>query len=166
MVSPFEFFFGTVWDPRFAAAEAAAPRPVRPAAAPCRHPVYRLRGDAFRGADRAFAAIYMAEYASPRLRSTAKLFWKVLAGIPTIVYGFFALVHRRPFLRDISAQLNGLVTGNYQNFIQAQSVITPASSWASCSSRSFRRCPTTIITQVPRALRDGSLGLGATRSKR
>ena len=71
-----------------------------------------------------FAAIYMAEYASPRLRSTAKPLLEVLAGIPTIVYGFFALVTVGPFLRDISAQMNGLMTGNYQNFIQAQSVLT------------------------------------------
>ncbi len=71
-----------------------------------------------------FAAIYMAEYAGPKFRSLAKPLLEVLAGIPTIVYGFFALVTVGPFLRDLSGQISGLITGDYQSFIQAQSVLT------------------------------------------
>jgi ABC-type phosphate transport system permease subunit len=56
------------------------------------------------------------------VRGVVKPLLEMLAGIPTIVYGFFALVTVGPFLRDISAQLNGL--GGYVNFIQAQSVLT------------------------------------------
>ena len=46
------------------------------------------------------AAIYLAEYATPRVRSVAKPLLEVLAGIPTIVYGFFALITVGPLLRD------------------------------------------------------------------
>ena len=59
-----------------------------------------------------FAAIYMAEYASPQVRSVVKPLLEVLAGIPTIVYGFFALVTRRPVPARLS-QLSGAVTGDY-----------------------------------------------------
>ena len=75
------------------------------------------------------AAIYMAEYASKRVRSVVKPLLEVLAGIPTIVYGFFALVTVGPFLRDMSAAIAG-----GPGFIQAQSVLTAglSSSRTSC----------------------------------
>ncbi|MCZ4090439.1 MULTISPECIES: phosphate ABC transporter permease subunit PstC [Sinorhizobium] len=166
MVSPAEFFFGTVWDPRFAAAGSGG--------ASGQFGLLPLLGGTLYIALVAmlfavpiglFAAIYMAEYASPRLRSTAKPLLEVLAGIPTIVYGFFALVTVGPFLRDISTQLNGLLTGNYQNFIQAQSVLTAGIVMGIMLIPFVSSLSDDIITQVPRALRDGSLGLGATRSE-
>lgn len=166
MVSPFEFFFGTVWDPRFAAAGsggASGQFGLLPLLAGTLYIAFVAM--LFAVPIGLFAAIYMAEYASPRLRSTAKPLLEVLAGIPTIVYGFFALVTVGPFLRDISAQLNGLVTGNYQNFIQAQSVITAGIVMGIMLIPFVSSLSDDIITQVPRALRDGSLGLGATRSE-
>jgi phosphate transport system permease protein len=51
-----------------------------------------------------FAAIYMAEYASKRMRSFAKPLIEILAGIPTIVYGLFALITVGPLLRDYFAE--------------------------------------------------------------
>jgi phosphate transport system permease protein len=166
MVSPFEFFFGTVWDPRFAAAGsggASGQFGLLPLLAGTLYIAFVAM--LFAVPIGLFAAIYMAEYASPRLRSTAKPLLEVLAGIPTIVYGFFALVTVGPFLRDIYAQLNGLVTGNYQNFIQAQSVITAGIVMGIMLIPFVSSLSDDIITQVPRALRDGSLGLGATRSE-
>ena len=119
-VSPSTFFFGTVWDPRFAAAGSAGSQgqfgliPCSPArfisrSLPCSSPSRWACS----------AAIYMAEYASRSVRSVVKPLLEVLAGIPTIVYGFFALVTVGPFLRDLSAALSG----GYA-FIQAQSVLT------------------------------------------
>ncbi len=166
MVPPFEFFFGTVWDPRFAGAGsggASGQFGLLPLLAGTLYIAFVAM--LFAVPIGLFAAIYMAEYASPRLRSTAKPLLEVLAGIPTIVYGFFALVTVGPFLRDISAQLNGLVTGNYQNFIQAQSVITAGIVMGIMLIPFVSSLSDDIITQVPRALRDGSLGLGATRSE-
>ncbi|WP_111839924.1 phosphate ABC transporter permease subunit PstC [Agrobacterium sp. lyk4-40-TYG-31] len=166
MVPAQEFFFGTVWDPRFAAAgstDSAGQFGLIPL----------LAGTLYIGFVAMlvavpvglFSAIYMAEYASPRFRSVAKPLLEVLAGIPTIVYGFFALTTVGPFLRDISSQINGLTTGDYTNFIQAQSVITAGFVMGIMLIPYVSSLSDDIITAVPRTLRDGSLGLGATRSE-
>lgn len=165
MVPASNFFFGTVWDPRFAGAGDSSSGQFGL--------IPLLAGTLYIGFVAMlvavpvglFAAIYMAEYASPRMRSLAKPLLEVLAGIPTIVYGFFALVTVGPFLRDISAQLNGLVTGSYASFIQAQSVITAGIVMGIMLIPYVSSLSDDIITAVPRALRDGSLGLGATRSE-
>ena len=164
-VPAWEFFFGTVWDPRFAGAGAASAGQFGL--------IPLLAGTLYIGFVAMlvavpvglFAAIYMAEYASPRIRSIAKPLLEVLAGIPTIVYGFFALVTVGPFLRDISAQINGLATGSYTSFIQAQSVLTAGIVMGIMLIPYVSSLSDDIITAVPRSLRDGSLGLGATQSE-
>ncbi|WP_341643271.1 phosphate ABC transporter permease subunit PstC [Thauera sp. SDU_THAU2] len=166
MVPAWEFFFGTVWDPRFAAAGATDSSGQFGL-------IPLLAGTLYIGFVAMvvavpvglFAAIYMSEYASAHVRSVAKPLIEVLAGIPTIVYGFFALATVGPFLRDISAQLNGLVTGSYASFIQAQSVLTAGFVMGIMLIPYVSSLSDDIITAVPRALRDGSLGLGATRSE-
>lgn len=165
-VPPQEFFFGTVWDPRFAAADnpdAAGQFGLIPLLAGTLYIAFVAMLVAVPIG--LFAAIYMAEYAGPKLRATAKPLLEVLAGIPTIVYGFFALVTVGPFLRDISAQIAGLVTGQYSSFIQAQSVLTAGFVMGIMLIPFVSSLSDDIITQVPRAMRDGSLGLGATRSE-
>ena len=165
-VSPSEFFFGTVWDPRFAAAGQvgqAGQFGLLPLLAGTLY--IAIVAMLFAVPIGLFAAIYMAEYASNTVRSVAKPLLEILAGIPTIVYGFFALVTVGPFLRDISAQMNGLVTGDYTSFIQAQSVLTAGIVMGIMLIPFVSSLSDDIITQVPRALRDGSLGLGATRSE-
>lgn len=103
------------------------------------------------------SAIYLAEYASARARSIIKPLLEMLAGIPTVVYGFFAALTVAPFIRDIgesigldvaseSALAAGLVMGI---------MIIPFVSSLSDD----------VITAVPQAMRDGSLGLGATHSE-
>ena len=166
MVPAHQFFFGTVWDPRFAAAGATD-------SAGQFGLIPLLAGTLYIGFVAMlvavpvglFSAIYMAEYASPRFRSVAKPLLEVLAGIPTIVYGFFALTTVGPFLRDISSQINGLATGDYTNFIQAQSVITAGFVMGIMLIPYVSSLSDDIITAVPRTMRDGSLGLGATRSE-
>ncbi|MEM1378819.1 MAG: phosphate ABC transporter permease subunit PstC, partial [Pseudomonadota bacterium] len=165
-VPPQDFFFGTVWDPRFANAED-------PDAAGQFGLIPLLAGTLYIAAVAMavavpiglFAAIYMAEYASPKLRSIAKPLLEVLAGIPTIVYGFFALVTVGPFLRDISAQISGIATGELTSFISATSVLTAGVVMGIMLIPFVSSLSDDIITQVPRAMRDGSLGLGATRSE-
>jgi len=165
-VPAWEFFFGTVWDPRFAAAGSGGSEGQFGL-------IPLLLGTLYIGFVAMlfavpiglFSAIYMSEYASPKVRSVAKPLLEVLAGIPTIVYGFFALTTVGPFLRDLSSQLNGLVTGNYANFIQAQSVLTAGFVMGIMLIPYVSSLSDDIITAVPRALRDGSLGLGATRSE-
>ncbi len=165
-VPAWKFFFGTVWDPRFAAAGASDTGGQFGL-------IPLLLGTLYIGFVAMlfavpvglFAAIYMAEYASPRLRSITKPLLEILAGIPTIVYGFFALTTVGPFLRDISAKISGIATGDFASFIQAQSVLTAGFVMGIMLIPYVSSLSDDIITAVPRSLRDGSLGLGATRSE-
>ncbi|MFK7885802.1 MAG: phosphate ABC transporter permease subunit PstC [Gammaproteobacteria bacterium] len=102
-------------------------------------------------------AIYLSEYASPRFRGFAKPALEVLAGIPTVVYGFFAALTVGPILRSFGDSIGldvasesalgaGLVMGI---------MIIPFISSLSDD----------VINAVPQAMRDGSYGLGATRSE-
>ena len=104
-----------------------------------------------------FAAIYMAEYANKPVRAIAKPLLEILAGIPTIVYGFFALITVGPFLRDAGAAI-GLS-------ISANSVLTAGLVMGIMLIPFISSLSDDIITAVPQSLRDGSLGLGATRSE-
>jgi phosphate transport system permease protein len=165
-VSPAEFFFGTVWDPRFAAAGSGGAEGqfgLIPLLAGTLYIAFVAM--LFAVPTGLLAAIYMAEYADRRVRGVVKPLLEVLAGIPTIVYGFFALVTVGPTLRDISAQIAGLATGSYAPFIQAQSIITAGLVMGIMLIPFVSSLSDDIITAVPRSLRDGSLGLGSTRSE-
>jgi phosphate transport system permease protein len=103
------------------------------------------------------SAIYMAEYASSRIRGIAKPTLEVLAGIPTVVYGFFAAVYVAPFVVD-SAGLFGL-EASYNSALAAGLVmgvmIIPFISSLSDD----------VINSVPDAMREGSYALGTTRAE-
>ncbi|RCW81519.1 phosphate ABC transporter permease subunit PstC [Phyllobacterium bourgognense] len=160
-VSPSTFFFGTVWDPRFAAAGSGGSQGqfgLVPLLAGTLYIAFVAM--LFAVPVGLFAAIYMAEYASRSVRSVVKPLLEVLAGIPTIVYGFFALVTVGPFLRDLSAALSG----GYA-FIQAQSVLTAGIVMGVMLIPFVSSLSDDIITAVPGSLRDGSLGLGSTKSE-
>lgn len=165
MVPANEFFFGTVWDPRFTGAgtQTSGTFGLIPLLAGTIYIGFVAM--LFAVPIGLFAAIYMAEYASARVRSIAKPMLEVLAGIPTIVYGFFALITVGPFLRDISAEIDGLMTGSYRSFIEAQSVLTAGFVMGVMLIPYVSSLSDDIIMAVPRSLRDGSLGLGATRSE-
>jgi phosphate transport system permease protein len=105
-----------------------------------------------------FAAIYMAEYASNRVRSGAKPMIEVLAGIPTIVYGLFALITVGPMLRDYFAAPLGL--GTSSSSVMTAGIVMGIMLIPFVSSLSDD-----IINAVPQSLRDGSYGLGATQSE-
>lgn len=104
------------------------------------------------------AAIYLSEYASPALRAVAKPAIEVLAGIPSIVYGLFALMTVGPLLRDWFAQPLGL--GDSSSSVMTAGVVMGIMLIPYVSSLSDD-----IINAVPQALRDGSYGLGATQSE-
>ncbi|MBI1418086.1 MAG: phosphate ABC transporter permease subunit PstC [Limimaricola sp.] len=105
-----------------------------------------------------FAAIYLSEYAGPRLRAVAKPVIELLAGIPTIVYGLFALVTVGPLLRDVIARPTGLGDS-------ASSVLTAALVMAIMLIPFVSSLSDDIINAVPQSMRDGSYGLGATQSE-
>ena len=104
------------------------------------------------------AAIYMSEYATPRVRSVAKPMLEVLAGIPTIVYGLFALITVGPLLRDYFAEPMGLGSS-------ASSVMTAGLVMGIMLIPFVSSLSDDVINAVPQAMRDGSFGLGATQSE-
>lgn len=105
-----------------------------------------------------FAAIYMAEYAGARVRSWVKPAIEVLAGIPTIVYGLFALVTVGPLIRDWIARPAGF--GDSGSSVMTAGLVMGVMLIPFVSSLSDD-----IINAVPQSLRDGSLGLGSTPSE-
>ncbi|MBS3979839.1 MAG: phosphate ABC transporter permease subunit PstC [Rhodobacteraceae bacterium] len=105
-----------------------------------------------------FAAIYLAEYASRRVRNWVKPLIEVIAGIPTVVFGIFALVTVGPALRDWFAEPMGL--GNSGSSVMTAGIVIGILNIPFISSLSDD-----IINAVPQTLRDGSLGLGATKSE-
>jgi phosphate transport system permease protein len=105
-----------------------------------------------------FTAIYLAEYASKRVRSVVKPLIEVIAGIPTVVFGLFALVTVGPFLRDYFAQPLGL--GDSGSSVMTAGIVIGILNIPFISSLADD-----IINAVPQSMRDGSLGLGATKSE-
>ncbi|HFB2048461.1 MAG TPA: hypothetical protein TECP_00815 [Hyphomicrobiaceae bacterium MAG_BT-2024] len=157
-VSLDNFFLGTTWDPRFTSADLN-------------------RGEGQFGflpllwgtlyitfVSLLFAvpiglhtAVYLSEYASTRFRNVVKPLLEILAGIPTIVYGFFALITFGPFLRDTGAILGFDITSTSvlsAGMVMGIMIIPFVSSLSD-----------DIISAVPQSLREGSYGLGATKSE-
>lgn len=103
------------------------------------------------------SAVYLADYASPRFRAVAKPLLEILAGVPTVVYGFFAALTVAPLFRgageavglDVSSE-SALAAGVVMGIM-----IIPFVSSLSDD----------VINAVPQSLRDGSLAMGATRSE-
>ena len=104
-----------------------------------------------------FAAIFLSEYASPRVRSIAKPALEILAGVPTVVYGFFAAIVVAPFLRDTGANV-GLVLSSESAL--AAGIVMGVMIIPFISSLSDD-----VMNAVPQSLRDGALALGATKSE-
>jgi phosphate transport system permease protein len=105
-----------------------------------------------------FTAIYLAEYASKQVRNWVKPAIEVIAGIPSVVFGLFALVTVGPFLRDYFAEPFGL--GNSGSSVMTAGLVIGIMNIPFVSSLADD-----IINAVPQAMRDGSYGLGATKSE-
>ena len=103
------------------------------------------------------SAIYMAEYAHPKFRSVAKPLLEVLAGIPTVVYGFFAVMTIAPALRDLGERL-GMA-------ISTESALSTGIVMGVMIIPFISSLSDDVITAVPDSLRHGSYGLGATHSE-
>ena len=104
-----------------------------------------------------FSAIYLAEYANRQFRTWAKPLLEILAGIPTVVYGFFAALTMGPFLRSLGETMGLEVASESAlaaGLVMGIMIIPFVSSLAD-----------DMITAVPQSLRDGAYALGATRSE-
>jgi len=103
------------------------------------------------------AAIYMSEYAGKRFRAVAKPLMEILAGIPTVVYGFFAALVVAPMIRSLGQTLGLDVSSESAlaaGLVMGVMIIPFVSSLSD-----------DMINAVPQSLRDGAYGLGATQSE-
>jgi phosphate transport system permease protein len=104
-----------------------------------------------------FSAVYLSEYANSKLRALAKPLMEILAGIPTVVYGFFAALTVAPMIRE-SGSFLGLDVASESAL--AAGVVMGVMIIPFVSSISDD-----VINAVPQSLRDGAYGLGATKSE-
>ncbi|MCU0842799.1 MAG: phosphate ABC transporter permease subunit PstC, partial [Thiobacillaceae bacterium] len=103
------------------------------------------------------SAIFLAEYANEKFRAVAKPMLEILAGIPTVVYGFFAALTVAPFIRDLGGQFGLNVASESAlaaGLVMGIMIIPFVSSLSD-----------DVINAVPQAMRDGAYGMGATRSE-
>jgi phosphate transport system permease protein len=156
-IPPADFFFGTVWNPRFSTTGVGDQSGF--GMLPLMAGTLMIAGIAMLLAVPLglMTAIYLAEYASHTVRNFAKPAIEVLAGIPTIVYGFFALVVVGPFLTSLGAAV-GL-------HIRGTSALTAGVVMGIMIIPFISSLSDDIITQVPKAMREGSLALGGTKSE-
>jgi len=103
------------------------------------------------------SAIYLADYAHPRFRAVAKPMLEILAGVPTVVYGFFAALVVAPALRDAGATI-GLD-------VASESALAAGMVMGIMIIPFVSSLTDDALAAVPKALRDASLGLGATHQE-
>jgi phosphate transport system permease protein len=160
MVSPLEFLFGLHWSPQTAIRADQAGSSGAFGAIPL------FWGTIFIGAIIAMivaiplglmSAIYLTQYASPKLRAWMKPLLEILAGVPTVVYGYFAALTVAPAIRDLGLSLgipSSTESALAAGLVMGIMIIPFVSSMADDS-----------IAAVPQAMRDGSLAMGATTSE-
>jgi len=156
-----EFLFGTTWSPQ------TALRADQAGSSGAFGSIPLFWGTAFIGAIIAMivaiplglmSAIFLTQYSPPKLRAWLKPMLEILAGVPTVVYGYFAALTVAPVIRDLGIAI-GVSSASSESALAAGLVmgimIIPfVSSMADDS-----------IAAVPQAMRDGSLALGATKSE-
>ncbi|NCW07686.1 MAG: phosphate ABC transporter permease subunit PstC [Rhodobacterales bacterium] len=152
-----DFFFGSTWAPSFSAGSELSILPL----------LWGTLYISFVALLVAvpiglYAAIYLSEYASRPVRAFAKPLLEVLAGIPTIVYGLFALTTFGPFLRKFFGD-GGFLGVEWMS--DSRSVITAGVVMGMMLIPFVSSLSDDIINAVPQSLRDGSYGLGATQSE-
>lgn len=160
MVNPIDFLFGLHWGPD-PMSNAENPDPSRYGAIPL------FWGTLFIGAIIAMivaiplglmSAIYLTQYANPKFRAWVKPALEILAGVPTVVYGYFAALTIAPAIRDFAISLGASSASSESalaaGLVMGVMIIPFVSSMADDS-----------IAAVPQAMRDGSLAMGATTNE-
>jgi len=103
------------------------------------------------------SAIFMSEYATPRQRGIAKPVLEILAGIPTVVYGFFAAITVTPIIVDIAASLG--LDASYSN------ILSPGIVMGIMIIPFISSLSDDVINSIPQSLREGAYALGTTHSE-
>jgi len=158
-VSLIDFLFGTQWSPQIAMRADQVGSSGAFGAVPLFAGTLLISGIAMAVAVPLglLSAIYMSEYAAPKFRSVVKPLLEVLAGIPTVVYGFFAALTVAPFIRDVGHSLGLSVASESAlaaGLVMGIMIIPFVSSLSD-----------DVINAVPQSLREGAFGLGATKSE-
>jgi phosphate transport system permease protein len=158
-VSPIDFLFGLQWSPQTAMREDQVGSSGAFGIVPLIAGTLLITVIAMlvAGPLGLFSAIYMAEYATPRIRAFVKPILEILAGIPTVVLGFFAALTVAPLIRgwgqsiglDVASE-SALAAG----LVMGMMIIPFVSSLSD-----------DVINAVPQSLRDGSYAMGATKSE-
>lgn len=155
----FDFLFGLHWSPQIAIREDQAANAGEFGAVPLFAGTLLITFIAMLVAAPVglMAAVYLSEYASPRLRNFAKPTIEVLAGIPTVVYGFFAALLVAPLLRNSGADI-GLT-------LSSESALAAGLVMGTMLIPFISSLSDDVINAVPQSLRDGASALGATKSE-
>ena len=158
-VSPIEFLFGTTWSPQVSLRADQTGSSGSFGAIPLFTGTLLISLIAMVIAVPIglMSAIYLSEYAHYRVRQYAKPALEILAGIPTVVYGFFAALSVAPFIRDLGTGAGFTVSSESAlaaGLVMGVMIIPFVSSLSD-----------DVINAVPQSLRDGSYGLGGTRSE-
>jgi len=119
-----------------------------------------------------FAAIYLSEYASPVSRAVVKPVLEILAGVPTVVYGFFAALTVGPAFRVFFNEIGLMLVGGplndlglYLSLVQNQMALVAGAVMGIMLIPFVSSLSDDIINAVPQSLRDGSYAMGATKSE-
>jgi len=158
-VPPQEFLFGTTWSPQMAIREDQVGSSGSFGAIPLFVGTILISFIAMVVAVPVglMSAIYLSEYASRRFRAYAKPMLEILAGVPTVVYGFFAALTVAPMIRGIGESIGLSVASESAlaaGLVMGVMIIPFVSSLSD-----------DVIAAVPMAMRDGSYGMGATKSE-
>ena len=158
-VSPLDFFFGLHWSPQTAlradqvgASGSFGAIPLFAGTA-----LITVIAMAMAVPIGLFSAIYLSEYAGPRFRAWVKPMLEILAGIPTVVYGFFAALTIAPFIRGWGESI-GLS-------VASESALAAGAVMGLMLIPFVSSLTDDVMNAVPQSLRDGSYGLGATQSE-
>lgn len=161
LVPPQDFLFGTEWNPQFEGAARAGS-----GGGSATYGMLPMFVGTFLISTIALvvavpvglmSAIYLAEYASPRVRSTVKPLLEILAGVPTVVYGFFAALTVAPLIKTAGESMGLTVASESAlaaGLVMGVMIIPFVSSLSD-----------DVINAVPQSLRDAALGLGSTKSE-
>lgn len=174
MVSPLEFLFGTQWSPQTAIRADQVGSTGAFGALPLFAGTFLIMIIALAVAAPVglMSAIYLSEYAGPRARAVVKPVLEILAGVPTVVYGFFAALTVGPALREV---FNGLgawlaggpldALGQHLMLVQNQMALVAGGVMGIMLIPFVSSLSDDILNAVPQSLRDGSYAMGATKSE-
>ncbi|WP_372928486.1 phosphate ABC transporter permease subunit PstC [Methyloceanibacter sp.] len=158
-VSPIEFFFGLNWEPQIPIREGQVTAGGAFGAIPVFAGTLLIALIAMLVATPIglYSATYLTEYAHPRIRAVIKPILELLAGIPTVVYGFFAVLTVAPAMRQFGEMIGMPIAPNSALAAGAVMGIMIIPFISSLSDDA--------IAAVPRAMRDGSYAMGATKGE-